>query len=179
MYKCTYAPGCDPCVFDSRFARDGRGELIYRDGTINGKVVRKCRRVVRGESVAFVDFASRKRFEATDDKTKEQDKQDHAWLLKELTKIGADIPDNPTLSELGAAYDRFDPRMAIATGQFVKKMDRKIGLKADVKSGNVLNGVEEDELTNAQLKAILDERGVSYPSIVNKAQLKELIAKSE
>jgi hypothetical protein len=127
QFKCINPSGAAPCVYDSRFDPD------LKDGTLKGEVVRINRHVKFGQIMPWVDFASRKHFEAVDATAKKDNRERHNWLIKELKEIGAAIPDDATLSELGATYDKLDDRLAQAMCRTVKKKSRVFGLKPGVK----------------------------------------------
>lgn len=171
QYKCIASPGAAPCISDTRFDRDGRLELIYRDGTIGGKVVRTCKHVKKGKVVRWVDPSSRKHFIAVDDEARKCNELDREFLLKELSKIVVNgkklaIPPDATLSELGATYNKFDPRMAKVQNKRTKSKSRIFGFEE-------INADESGE-TVESLKSWLDEHDVKYHHKAGIDKLREL-----
>jgi hypothetical protein len=171
LFRCINPMGASPCIEDSRFNRDSKS------GLIDGRVKRRNRHVPFGRTTAWVDPASRQHFEPVNDEARKANEDDYKWLIEQLAKVEIngkklDVPEDATLSELGEWYNKYDKRLNLAIHAGAKKKKRVIGLK------NV-DAKEDVELTNAELKAILDDRGISYGANDNKAKLKELVAESE
>jgi hypothetical protein len=169
LFRCINPMGASPCIEDSRFNRD------LATGTVDGKVVRKSRHVPFGKTTAWVDPASRKHFEPANDEAEKANKEDCKWLLEQLAKVEVngkklDIPADATISELGEWYNKYDKRLNIAVHRGATQKKRALGFK---ETNEVV------EMTNAELKAILDDRGVPYGANDNKTKLKELVAESE
>jgi hypothetical protein len=174
LFECTNPSGAMPCIYDTRFVRDKKGKILYASGTgESGKVERRNRFVKRGKRVGYVDFASRKYFEPVDDEAKAQNKKDYAWLLKELEAKGiTDIPEDATLSELGATYDKHDPRLAVAMLKVKKVKSRVFGVKKGKKS-------EIDKAEKESIKKELDALKVSYHPATGIDKLKTLLEKEK
>ena len=137
MYQCINKVGCMPCVYDTRFARDEKGNLLFANGVgPSGNVERRNRFVKFGKKVKYVDFASRKYFKPLDEETRKQDEKDREWLFKNLSARFDDIPEDATLSELGATYDKHDTRLTVAMRKVKTKKSRIFGKKvAGIKPG--------------------------------------------
>jgi hypothetical protein len=164
-----------PCIYDTRFARDAKGNLLFANGTgPEGKVVRRNRFVKMGKKVGYVDFASRKYFKPVDREAEDQNEKDREWLLKELAAKGIDdIPDDATLSELGATYDKFDPRLAVAMRKVKRIRSRIFGSKKGKKK-TALVSKPENAAEKKALQEWLKENKVPFHPANGIAKLKEL-----
>jgi hypothetical protein len=158
--------GASPCIEDSRYNPDSKS------GLVGGKVVRKNRFVPYGKTTKWVDPAARKHFVAIDAEARDNDKRDFDFLKKAVIAAGGKVPDDVTLSELGEAYDKIDPRMT--HNKHVKAQEKRRKIEFDSGDSSEIVG-----LTNAQLKAKIDDLGGEYPFTANKAQLKDILSKLE
>jgi hypothetical protein len=176
-FRCNAAPNAAPCV---RIATtDDQGRLLKKPKRII-KVVRN------GESVfSWIDRCSRKHFTAMDDEAKRLNEKDYGEMFKELSDIlkpyGKTVPKGTPFSVLADSLAKIE-------GDKNKKKEATkpelltipVDEPASSESAPEPKKQEETvELTNAQLKAKIEDLGGEYPPTANKAQLKDILSKLE
>lgn len=164
-FRCNAAPNAAPCVRISTTDDQGR-KLPKPKGVI--KVVRN------GESVfSWIDRCSRKHFTAVDAEAKALNDRDYKEMFAELSAIlepyGEQVPEGTSFAVLADSLAKIE----------YDKNKKQAAKKPDLLTIPSEPIVEEaPELTNKELKAKLDELGVEYPTVVNKTQLKQLLAEA-
>lgn len=164
-FRCNAAPNAVPCVRISRTDDQGR-PLMKPKKTF--KVVKN------GESVfSWIDRCSRKHFTAADAEARALNERDYNEMFAELGAIlephGKQVPKGTTFAVLADSLAKIEYDKN-------KKQEAKRPELLTIPSEPIVE--EAPELTNKELKAKLDELGVEYPSVVNKTQLKELLAEA-
>jgi hypothetical protein len=157
IFRCI-VPNAVPCVDIKEFDE--------KTGQRLDKPKKAYKSVKKGGTVSWVDLCSRKHFIAVDDAAKRLNKEDFKKMKIELKDLNVELPDDATFAECA------DSLAALKAS--------KTNSNANVKRRFFAPSEEADkELTNAELKAKLDDLGVEYPAVVNKAKLKELLAGAE
>lgn len=169
-FRCNAAPNAVPCV---RIATtNDRGELLEKPKKIF-KVVKN------GHSVfSWIDRCSRKHFTAVDAEAKALNAKDYEEMLAECKELGIKVPPGTPFSVLADSLAKIEhdrnQKVAAKRPELLTIPDAALPKPvAPVETENV------EELTNPQLKARIKDLGGEYPTVCNKAQLKEILSKLE
>jgi hypothetical protein len=164
-FRCNAAPNAAPCVKIA--TTNDRGEPLPKP--------KRTIKVVRNGQVinSWIDRCSRKHFTPVDDEARQLNARDYKEMFDELTDIfkpyGKSVPKGTSFAILADSlakieYDR-SQKKTTAKPVLLTVPDLPESSEAPV------------ELTNAELKSKITDLGGSYPTVVNKAQLKDILAK--
>jgi hypothetical protein len=162
QFKCNIAPNAVPCT-----------SIKTHDPTTGKKLdkpLKSYKVVKKGKTVTWVDRCSRKHFIAVDEDAKALNAKDFKDMKDELGALRAKLPSDATFAECADS---------------LAKIEAKKLWKESTKAQRVFTPESEEadsttsELTNKEIKAILDANDIEYPAQANKATLTALLPADE
>lgn len=162
QFKCNVAPNAVPCT-----------SIKTHDPTTGKKLdkpLKSYRVVKKGGTVGWVDRCSRKHFIAVDDDAEALNAKDFKDMKEELKELGIKLPADATFAECADSLAKVEAKKIWKESTKAQRVFTPESQEADSTTS---------ELTNKEIKAILDANGIEYPPQANKATLTALLPPDE